>query len=380
MKKLSLLLWIVALATSAMSQNVTSAYNANKAGEYDKAVGYIEEALKNPKDAGKEKTWRYRGNIYYNVANGSKFADQFPNASQLALESYFKALEIEPEGGYSEETKLGLGSLQQLVLQQGSTQYNSKDFCKAAENFQLAGKISNKFNIVDSASYFNAAYSFDQCGRDEEAMSGYQKCAEIGYNIPDVYVYMAEILVTQGKQDEAKKLITDARAKHPTNVGLLRLEVNQMLTDQNYEAAEKLLKSLTENDPNNENFWYVLGITYSKLKKTDEAEGAYKKAVELNPNYFEGLFDLGAFYYNKGSDMIRDECAGIPQRDVAKYNDCVSKSMVHFNKSVEFLERAYTINPNDKDLMSNLKEAYIRVENEEGILRLSKALKEAEGK
>jgi tetratricopeptide (TPR) repeat protein len=380
MRKTGLLFLALALTISSIAQNVTSAYNANKSGEYDKAVGYIEEAIKNPKDAGKEKTWRYRGNIYYNIANGSKWADQFPNAITLAKESYFKALEIEPVGGYSDETKAGLIELQKLVLLQASTQYNAKDYSKAGDGFVTASDISTKFAFQDSVAYFNAANAYDLSGRKDEALVYYKKAAELGYNIPDVYVYMADLLNAQGKKEESDKLVSDARAKYPDNAELLRLEVNRMLTDKNYAEAEKLLLALTEKNPKNEMFWIVLGSTYEKLEKSADAEGAYKKALELNPNNFDCLYNLGALSYNNGANYFKAECEKIPNSQRAKYDECVGKCQVHFKQAVTYLEKAHAINPNDADLMVSLKEAYIRTENEEGILRMSKMIKEAQGK
>ena len=105
-------------------------------------------------------------------------------------------------------------------------------------------------------------------------------------------------------------------------------------------------------------------------------ECAYKKSIEVNPNYFDGLFNLGASYFNKGVKVINEECDKIPPREQAKYDDCVAKSKVEFNKAVEFLERAYNIQPTDKDIISALKEAYVRIGNTAGEEKMKAALKQ----
>lgn len=43
-----------------------------------------------------------------------------------------------------------------------------------------------------------------------------------------------------------------------------------------------------------------LGMTYHLLKRDDEAVGAYKKAIELNPEKGEALASLGALYLGQG--------------------------------------------------------------------------------
>ena len=84
MKRILMISLGLAMALSARSQaDVTSAYNANKQGDYAKAAEYIEKAINDPKAATKEKTWRYRGDIYLSIAGNPELIAQFPNAVQL---------------------------------------------------------------------------------------------------------------------------------------------------------------------------------------------------------------------------------------------------------------------------------------------------------
>ena len=284
-------------------------------------------------------------------------------------------MELDASNDYINENKLSLSTLQGVVLDEAGKQYEAKDFCKAADNFVISNDISSKFGIVDSAAIFNSAYCFDHCGKNEQAIAAYKKSADIGYNTPGVYIYMSDIYTKEGKTAEARKVISDARAKYPKDVELLRSEVNMLLGEQKYDQALDLLKALSESDPKNETIWFVLGATYEKLGKTAEQEVAYKKATELKPNYYDALFNLGATYYNDGVEKLK-ECDKIPPRESAKYDDCTAGANVIFTKSVEYLERAYTEQPSDKEIVSALMEAYLRVGNLEG----QKKMKEALGK
>lgn len=366
---LAIFLFITTGVAMYAQADVTTAYNANKAGDYDKAVTFIEKSLDDSKAVSKEKTWRYRGNIYLNILSSPEYSAKYPNAAELAMESYFKAMELDKGDSYIKENQLALYGVQLVILDKASKQYESGNFCDAAENFKMSGEISSKFDIVDSAAIFNNAYCNDRCGKSELAIKGYQRSAEIGYNVPDVYIYMADVYTKEEKMDEAKKVISLAREKYPNYPELLRSEVNFLLADKKYDEALSLLKSLANKPDANETIWFVLGATHEKLGNVEEQEQAYKKALEINPNYYDALFNLGATYYNKGIEQLK-ECESIPPRDRAKYDDCVAKGDVFFTKSVEKLELAYNQKPQDKEIISALMEAYARTGNIEGNKKL----------
>lgn len=374
-KKISMLIAVACFTGTAIAQpDVTSAFNANKAGKYEEAVGYIEKALSDPKATSKEKTWRYRGNIYLNISKDPVLSEKFPNSAKLCQESFFKAMEVDAAGDYREENKGALGELQGVILTRAAKQYETENFCDAAENFNSAKNISEKFGLTDSVGIFNAAYCYDRCGKYDQAIEGYNKSASIGYNVPAVYLYLSDVYTKKGDIDGAKKVMADARAKYPKDVELLRGEVNFMLNDQQYDKALDLLKSLAASDPNNETVWFVLGATHEKLGNLVEQEKAYKQAVDLKPNYFDALFNLGATYYNEGVEKMK-ECDKIPPREAAKYDDCVAKTKVSFAKSIEYLERAFEEKKDDQDIISALSEAYLRVDNMEGHNKMKALLK-----
>lgn len=364
---------IVTLAARSQA-DVTSAYNANKQGEYAKAAEYIEKALNDPKAVTKEKTWRYRGDIYLSIASSPELSANYPQAVGVCMESYFKSMEIDTKKEWIAENTGGLSNLQQLVLTSAGKQYESNDYCGAMNNFNVARDISTKFGIVDSASIYNGAYCAERCGKMEEALAGYSKSAEIGYNVPGVYGSIVELYNKMGKKEEANKTLSAARAKFPKDSDLLRAEVNVYLTDQKYDQALELLKDLTAQDPKNEMIWFVLGVTYEKLGKVAEQEAAYGKALEINPKYFDALFNLGATYYNQGVEKYK-ECDKIPPREAAKYDGCVADANKIFAKSIGYFETAYSERSTDKDIINALKEAYVRVGNMEGKKKMEEALK-----
>ena len=86
MKQLLLAIGILMSFTALAQKEVVSAYNANKDGDYRTAATYIEQAILVEKSAVKDKTWRYRGQIYLNIAADPEVSVEYPNALVLAKE------------------------------------------------------------------------------------------------------------------------------------------------------------------------------------------------------------------------------------------------------------------------------------------------------
>ena len=103
----TLTLMALAICVQGFGQKeVVSAYNANKEGDFATAATYIEQAIQNPKANVKNKTWRYRGEIYLNISTDSALFAAYPNALTVAKDSFLKAMELDSKGSYESEIRL----------------------------------------------------------------------------------------------------------------------------------------------------------------------------------------------------------------------------------------------------------------------------------
>lgn len=71
-------------------------------------------------------------------------------------------------------------------------------------------------------------------------------------------------------------------------------EANQgqpQLTQKDIEGMVERLAQRLEKDPNNAEGWQMLGRSYAALGRMSEAQSAYKKALELNPNNAQLMVD-----------------------------------------------------------------------------------------
>ncbi len=108
------------------------------------------------------------------------------------------------------------------------------------------------------------------------------------------------------------------------------------------------------------------GKELEKPKNADEnmalAEADYKKSLELKPDYFDALYNLGALYYNKGVNMANKANTITDQK---KFESEIVKANDEFTKAIPILEKALSLNDKDKATMLALKNIYYRMQMKE---------------
>lgn len=84
-------------------------------------------------------------------------------------------------------------------------------------------------------------------------------------------------------------------------------EAEALLQAQQYAQAEEKLQALIVAQSKNPQAWFDLGFSQSHQGKTQEAIAAYRKAVELVPDWFEANLNLGVDLARAG-----DSAAAVP--------------------------------------------------------------------
>jgi len=75
---------------------------------------------------------------------------------------------------------------------------------------------------------------------------------------------------------------------------------NARLQAQDPAGAARILETITAREPGNTRAWRLLGVAYQRAKQLDQALGAYRRALELEPNAPQVLYNLGTAYALKG--------------------------------------------------------------------------------
>lgn len=363
-------------------KDVVSAYNANQDGDYLKAAEYIDKAIEDPKANIKEKTWRYRGNIYTNIAADSALYTQVPDALEKAAMSLSKAEELDVKKRYVSERQADVVRGASISGNAGISYFNAGVFDRAGELFVTASEMTQMLGAVDTMAIFNSALCFEKANQNDRAIEQYMMCGAYGYQVPEVFLFVANIHKTEGDTAKALTTLQNARSDFPREQALIIEELNIYLIAGEFERAKENLMLAAEQDPTNEILWFSLGSVYDNLNMQDEAVEAYRKSLGIKPDYFDANYNLGALYFNKAVQMVNDANdmwkPRMSKDESAKQKEMEQGGKAMFSTALPYLEKALEMDGNDRETLRSLRDIYARVGMDEMMLEVSAKLKSME--
>jgi tetratricopeptide (TPR) repeat protein len=395
MKKVigSFCLIISIMFVSAQPHRVVSAFNYLREGRLDKALENIDFAFEHPRTQSDVKTWLYKGNILLALAlsEDDTYKHIHPNPLQGAYDAYQKSIEIDNE--YIQPTanppsaKLGLFIIGEQYYNRGVEKFNNSQFKEAIPDFEKTKTINNIFGIKDSLATFNAAICAIQIEDDEKAVLFLRELITMNYKNPVIYSYLASLYIRSKEYDRAMQIIRTGKNRFPDDLNILIAETNIFLATDEIEKAQNTLQTAVEKDPNNPILYFTIGSNYDQLAKKEgisdeernldfqKAEESYLKAIEINPEYFDAIYNLGALFYNEGVRIFED---ADKITDFKLYEKEKVKYEAMWTKALPYLEKAHKLNPYDFSTLVSLRTLYARLSKEEDFNRINERLKELE--
>jgi tetratricopeptide (TPR) repeat protein len=383
MKKILLSLVLVMSTASLFAQNqkVQSAILYNRHGELDKAQAAIDEAILNPKTSESAKTWYYRGEVYLSIFGSEQYASLASDPLVTALESYSKSLVLDLKNDFSDDSRRKIGSAFNTIYNRGVGSYSKgyslyleKDSANALMNFTNALADFERLLVLtpgDTNLIFNAALASEKLNDNARAVKYFNNLLAIDFKTAAIYQTLAQIMKEEKDTARAIEYLAAGRKAFPNEVGLVIDELNiYMLQNRQAEIVANLNEAI-KLAPENATLYYALGYAHDRQKNEELAALNYSKAIEKKPDYFEPYYNLGALYFNKSVEMLK-EANKIPFNQPKKYEESMVKVKAAFEKAQPFLEKAHELNPADIDAMTSLQQLYVQTKQNEKALAMKK--------
>ena len=408
---------LISVATFAQKDQIKAAEKALKGGNPQEAITILnaaESASATAPDTEKAQYFFVKGTAYLELAN--KKVEEGQNLS-LAAKAYQDLLAVEKASGkdkYSSQVATSIINIKYKLMDSAIADTKTDKHLEGAKKLYDAYLLDKK----DTINLYYAASTYVN-GKDyTTALKMYEELKALNYSgkgtsylatnkltgqedlyntakerdlavklgthekprkeaIPskrgEIYKNIALILVQDGKTEEAKKAISDARKANPEDSSLILTEANLYLETKDFDTYKKLVGEALEKNPNDVDLIFNLGVLSANAKNLVDAEKYYKKVMEIDPKYINAYINFSALKL-EDEKVIIDEMnkLGTSAKDMKRYEVLKSKREELFKSIIPYLQKAVELDPKNIDVSKTLLNVYSALE----MMPESKALKE----
>ena len=341
---------------------------------YDKEIAKLKSKGKDP--VAKPRTYFVKGKVYQAIYNSEdkEINALSDNPVQVAIDSYQEVM----KHGKSTFVLAATQNKQRIYADtytKAVKAYNEKDFKSAMFHFEKA-KIANP---MDTNIYVNIV-SCASVLEDKEVILKYcKKLQEFKYEKNWIYTTPVSYAMQDKDYEKALPMIEEGLKAFPNDKDLIsqrsQLYVETGRTEEAIQSFEKLAKA----QPDNALIHYNIAVLCERSDQKEKAAVFYQKALDIKPDYYDALYNLGALYFN-ASLKINKELQNIPldkmgnYMDKAKAEELEAKIKEQYKKTYPLFEQAIKQKNDEKIVYELLQRVYYVLEMKEDEARIKSIL------
>lgn len=322
-------------------------------------VKAIEAAEKDKRTKNWPETWAIKAYICSYVA---LIDDNEANADKyfvMAEEALAQAIKLDKFQSNTDRIKAADHNIHVKRQIKGTEAFQQNDFATA---YDLLKNVSD-FMPTDTLLATNVAICAQNLQRYNDALSYLLRAKDNGAKNPTLYQNIANIYASKFENELAIKTLEDglkANAYHPL---LTNDYINILLDNEQYEKATKAIESSLKTEQRSKLLYFLYGyLQQNQGNNVSTAELSYQKALEIDYNYFDALYQLAVAYIQTANEALK-------QKDNRKFAS-------NINRAEYSLLRAHDININHKNTVKLLIDIYTRKNRLDKVQELKRKLNE----
>ncbi len=258
---------------------------------------------------------------------------------ELALENFFKALELNPECPAAKE---GIGRVYTATGRQAEAVMYYEELLKNDDsNYELSltmGKL-----LVE-------------LGNIEEAKERFETCIKNNSRQADAYILLGRLFMSVGQYSEAIKVFkTYITINDADYTGHYNLAECYFENKEYKNAIAEYKQTISLNQKSHESM-YKLGLIYDETDETEKAIDCYRAVIQLEPDFVDAYNNLGIVLARsqRHVESLAAYTAGIKvnHENFRLYFNMgvVLFELRRYEDSADAFSRAAELNPEDKDV------------------------------
>lgn len=231
----------------------------------------------------------------------------------------------------------------------GAAQTQTADHAAAYYHYSLGHMYADLASINGSPEYI------------KKAIENYKLAIKDDPQTPMLSEELSELYIQTGRLREAQADAEEALKANPSDVNahrmLGRIYTRQIGDSQEHRIDETMLKKsieeykkITELDPKDTDSWLMLGRLQKVAQNSVEAQNAYKKALEIDPDSEDALTGLAMVYADLGdssaaADLLKKLATKNPTPRSLQALAAAYEQMHEYALAAETLKRTLELNP-----------------------------------
>jgi len=227
----------------------------------------------------------------------------------------------------------------------------------------------------------NKAIQYHQNGNVQEAEKIYTEVLKVDPGNINCLYLMGLVNYQKGKLDNAVDYANKALAIRPA-FDIYKTLADIYIDKREFDKALVALRKAIEFDPDYIEGYFNIGLILQTQNRIAEAAEYYKKAISLKPDYYRAYDNLGAIYLDKGDlneslSYYQKSMYLNPQNPDVYFNIAnIYRSANNPAQAIEFYQKALNLKPNDAECYFTLGISYLmNKQYDRSIEILNKALK-----
>ena len=344
----------------------------------DLAKTSIDKAVTHKKTIDNPAAWTYKALIYAELALADSANKANPNPLVVeTVEAIKKAKQLDAAGENQKNIQAANDILYAMQVRKAINLYNSKKYKESYPEFVKGLEYAPGDTIIN----YYAAASAQNSADYPTAIKHYNELLKTNFSyLVDVYTNLAESYAANKDTAAAIKTLSEGSAKFPNSNQLVSREIEMSLNSGRQKEVVGKIEAQMQKEPTNKYYPFYLGLAYTSLKDVPKAEAAYKKAIEIDPNFTEAYINIATVIMNNGIDTYNDankkfSGKNLTAAQLAEYNNIKKKATADFEKALPYLNKATELDPKSRIAWNGLRAYYQAKSNNAKVAEIEAKLK-----
>lgn len=355
----------------------------------------IDKAAANEKTANLAQTFALKSAIYANLAQVDTTTSTSLPLFNTGADALKKAKELDTKGEFKKLTDNANAILANYQLNKGVNYYQTKRYDDAYKAFDYYRQSAPE----DTIGIYYTGLAALNAKNYTAAAANYNKLVTTNYSGNErIYGDLTSIYLMNKDTASALKTVTQGLTKYPKNSDLRRNEIAMSLQLGKTKELLERTEAAIAADPKNKELYYSAGLVYmingdneaAKAAKTkdvaaknalmaqktenfNKAAEKFKKAIELDPNYFDANMSLGYVIISPAIETY-NVATKLPANKQKEYDAMMTKAKAQFELARPYLLKAVELNPKSEDALNNLLTYYKGKQDAVNIAKINKQI------